>query len=94
MAGRRRYRDRDSKPAQVANPTRIKSEYVGPRDWDSDAPDEHPAYTQAVSAVLEALEGLWYDSEWMHKDYADKVAWETAVNNEISILKKKIQELL
>lgn len=59
---------------------------LAPRNWESDGPDDNLEYNIAVSCVLEALEGLWFDSD----DYEV----EQAVNNHVQSLKRKIQEML
>lgn len=64
----------------------MESIALAPRDWDSDDPDENLEYTIAVSCILEALEGVWFD--------ADEYEVEQAVNEHVQKLKKKIQEML
>lgn len=56
---------------------------VEDRDWDS---DEFSAYDIAVSTILEALEGLWFDS--------DDFETEREVNEHVQKIKKEIQENL
>ena len=94
----------------VANPERVKFKSPDPlsspsgsqrsvpqpppRDWDSDGPSENPAHDEAVAVVLEALEGLWYESEYFHETAAEKYQWEQAVNDHVQRMKREIQEIL
>lgn len=65
-----------------------------PRDWDSDAPEENPAYSDAVHCLLERLEGLWYESDYFFEDGAERFRYEQAVNGYLQDMKQKIQGLL
>lgn len=103
MSSRRRRNRAEGKGKGVANPerTKVDSTYVSrlpvpapPRDYDSDGPDENPAYTEAVGMVLERLEGAWYESEYFHQDAAERTLWERQVNDYIAAIKLKVQELL
>lgn len=90
----RRRRRSPAKAAPVANPNRttLPAALTAPRE--TDAPGENPAYSEAVSCVLGALEGLWYESDYSHKDYKDKVQWEQEVNGFVQSMKQNIQAML
>lgn len=81
--GRRNRRGRARKELPSTDIDRASITIIPLRDWDS---DEWDAYGIAVSCVLEALEGLWFD--------ADDPKVEREINDHISQIKEKIQKAI
>lgn len=83
----RRKRGKVIKEAKYGLNPRVVAEdrtvILAERDWDS---DELDPYTMAVDTILEALEGLWFDT--------DDFQLETQVNQHVQSLKQKIQGML